>query len=109
VFAPNAAVCVVAASSGYPDTPRTGDRIDGLHAASAAEGITVFCAGVGDDGAGRLVTAGGRVLSIVGEGADLATARQRAYEGIALVSWRGMLVRTDIAKAAVSTLSREAS
>jgi phosphoribosylamine--glycine ligase len=109
MFAPNAAVCVVAASSGYPDAPRTGDRIDGLHAANAAGGVTVFCAGVGDDGAGRLVTAGGRVLSIVGEGADLATARQRAYEGIALVSWRGMHVRTDIAKAAVSTDNREAS
>ncbi|MCB0978452.1 MAG: phosphoribosylamine--glycine ligase [Acidimicrobiales bacterium] len=97
-FADDAAVLVVAASEGYPIAPRTGDRIDGLDESRGVEGVTVFCAGVkrgSDDG--TLETAGGRVLNVLGRGPDVATARARAYEATARISWPGMHYRHDIA------------
>ncbi len=95
-FADDAFVTVVCASEGYPATPRTGDVIEGLDAAEAA-GATVFCAGVGADGDGHLVTAGGRVLAVTGSGATLDAARAVAYAAVEAVSWPGMHHRTDIA------------
>jgi phosphoribosylamine--glycine ligase len=95
-FAEEAAVLVVAASEGYPVHPRTGDVIDGMASASAVDGATVLAAGVGErDGA--LVTAGGRVLNVVGRGVDAAAARAVAYEALGHVSWPGEHHRTDIA------------
>lgn len=96
-FVSDAAVTVVCASEGYPASPRTGDVIDGLDAARAVPGVAVFCAGVGTDADGRLVTAGGRVLDVTGFGATQAEARARAYEAVGLISWPGMHVRRDIA------------
>lgn len=96
-FADDAAVLVVAASEGYPVAPRTGDRIEGIDAAAALDGVEVLCAGVSRDDHGALVTSGGRVLNVVGRGPDVATARARAYAGIAEVTWPGMHHRTDIA------------
>lgn len=98
-FDDGAAVTVVCACEGYPAAPRTGDPIEGLDAATRVEGVTVFCAGVDVDDAGVLVTAGGRVLSVTGQGPDLASARARAYQGVAHLSWPGMHHRTDIAAA----------
>jgi phosphoribosylamine--glycine ligase len=96
-FSNETAVLVVAASEGYPVGPRTGDPIDGLEAAGAAEAVTVLGAGVGRDGSGRLTTAGGRVLNVVGTAADAAAARERAYGALAQISWPGEHHRTDIA------------
>ncbi|MCU1357466.1 MAG: purD [Acidimicrobiales bacterium] len=96
-FTDDAAVLVVAASEGYPAAPRVGDAIDGLAAAQAVDGVTVLCAGVGSGADGALITAGGRVLNVVGQGPDVATARARAYEGIAAIAWPGLHHRTDIA------------
>ncbi|MGI8754487.1 MAG: phosphoribosylamine--glycine ligase [Acidimicrobiales bacterium] len=96
-FADDAAVLVVAATECYPLAPRSGDVIEGLEAARAVEGATVWCAGVGADRDGRLVTAGGRVLDVVGRGPDAATARARAYEALAQLSWPGMHHRSDVA------------
>ena len=93
----DAAVLVVAASEGYPGPPRTGDIIDGLDQAAAVEGVTVLCAGVRADEGGRLVTAGGRVIDVVGQGPDVATARARAYEALDHLHWPGLHHRTDIA------------
>ncbi len=95
-FADDAAVCVVAAAPGYPTAPVTGLPIDGLTDVAALEGVEVFCAGVGEMD-GRLVTSGGRVLSIVGRGQDLETARRRAYDAVGRVNWPDMMVRRDIA------------
>lgn len=92
-----AAVLVVAASEGYPVAPRTGDRIDGLDAAAKVPGASVLCAGVAADDSGALVTAGGRVLNVVGRGHDVEAARQTAYEALGHLSWPGMHHRTDIA------------
>jgi phosphoribosylamine--glycine ligase len=96
-FSPDAAVLVVAASEGYPTAPRTGDRIDGLDAARAVDGAEVFAAGVATDADGVLVTAGGRVLNVVGRGADVADARDRAYAALAEITWPGEHHRSDIA------------
>lgn len=96
-FADDAAVLVVAASEGYPQSPRTGDAIEGVEAAAAVEGATVLAAGVGERD-GVLVTAGGRVLNVVGRGPDAAAARAVAYEALGHVHWPGMHHRTDIAQ-----------
>lgn len=99
-FDEGAAVTVVCAAEGYPRDVRTGDRITGLHAAQSVPGATVFCAGVAADADGNLITAGGRVLSVTGQGADLESARQTAYEAVRRISWPGMHHRNDIASAA---------
>ena len=97
-FADDAAVAVVLASPGYPESPRFGDPIAGLADADAVDGVTVFHAGVAErDGA--LVTAGGRVLNVVGMAPTIAEARRRAYAAADLVSWPGMHRRRDIARA----------
>ena len=85
---------------------RTGDVIEGLDGARSVEGVSVFCAGVGADPDGRLVTAGGRVLAVTGQGPDLASARGRAYEAVGHIGWPGMHHRNDIASAAVADADR---
>jgi phosphoribosylamine--glycine ligase len=93
-----AAVTVVIASYNYPDTPRTGDPIGGLaDVAEKDEHAYVLHAGTraGDDG--RVVSAGGRVLSVTATGADLGKARQRAYRAVDRISLDGGHHRTDIA------------
>ncbi len=97
-FTSEAAVCVVLASEGYPDAPRTGDPIVGLDDAGAAPGVTVFHAGTqADTGSGAVVTSGGRVLGVTALGATLDEARTRAYGGVDAISWPGMQHRGDIA------------
>jgi phosphoribosylamine--glycine ligase len=96
-FVDDAAVTVVCAVEGYPTAPRTGDRIEGLDTAGRVEGVTVYCAGVADDGTGGLVTAGGRVLDVTALGRDIPSARRQAYQAVACLSWPGMHVRSDIA------------
>jgi phosphoribosylamine--glycine ligase len=102
-FDAGARVTVVCAAEGYPASPRAGDVIEGIEVAAAIEGVEVFCAGVGRDDAGRLVTTGGRVLNVCGSGPTLAEARARAYAGVAAISWPGMQARADIAAAAAGS------
>jgi phosphoribosylamine--glycine ligase len=92
---PGAAVCVVLAAAGYPEQPVAGDPITGIEEA-AARGALVFHAGTAlkDE---RLVTNGGRVLSIVGVGCDLAVATATAYEAADAVRFDGAQMRRDIA------------
>jgi phosphoribosylamine---glycine ligase len=91
-----AAVTVVMAAAGYPDSPRTGDLITGVDEADALEGVDVIHAGTALTDAG-LVTAGGRVLAVSAVGADVADARARAYEGVGLIRFDGAQHRSDIA------------
>jgi phosphoribosylamine--glycine ligase len=93
----DAAVLVVVAAEGYPGDVRTGDVIEGLEAAGLVEGVTVLCAGVAASDDGDLITAGGRVLDVVGRGPDVPQARARAYEAISHLRWPGSFHRTDIA------------
>lgn len=99
-YGEDALVNVVCAASGYPQNPRTGDVITGIEAAAAREGVTVYCAGVARNDEGDLVTAGGRVLNVVGRGATIAEARERAFAAIDDIQFDGMHVRRDIAAAA---------
>lgn len=93
----HAAVGVVVASGGYPGAYRKGLPIDGIDDAEALDGIVVFQAGTASDD-GRLVSAGGRVLNVVGTGPSVAEARDRAYEGVGRIRMDGMEYRTDIAR-----------
>jgi phosphoribosylamine--glycine ligase len=95
----DAAVTVVVAASGYPGTPRAGDPIDGLAAAATVPGAWVLHAGTRSDG-DRVVSAGGRVLSVVGTGPGLAAARAVAYAAVDRIELDGSQHRTDIAAAA---------
>jgi phosphoribosylamine--glycine ligase len=104
-FDDGAAVTVVCASEGYPRDLRLGDPIGGLAEARAVEGVSVFCAGVASGPDGSLVTAGGRVLAVTGQGPDLAAARDRAYDAVRHVRWPGMHHRNDIASAVVADLT----
>lgn len=93
-----AAVDVVLASAGYPDKPRTGVEISGLDEVAGHDGVHVFHAGTAMRD-GEIVTSGGRVLNIVGTGADRAAARRTAYDAVSAISFDGMHHRTDIAAA----------
>ena len=92
----DAAVTVVVAAHGYPGDVRTGDVVGGLDAV-VATGASVLHAGTATDGQGRVVSAGGRVLSVVGTGPDLTAARERAYAGVAAITLEGSHHRSDIA------------
>jgi phosphoribosylamine--glycine ligase len=89
-----ASCCVVVASGGYPGKYATGHRIAGV--AEAGEYALVFQAGTAERD-GTLKTAGGRVLSVVGQGENLGEARSRAYEAIGKITFSGAHHRTDIA------------
>ena len=95
-FRDGAAVTVVLASAGYPESSSKGDVITGVDRAGQQDGVDVIHAGTalaGDD----LVTAGGRVLAVRALGADVADARTRAYAAADLISFPGLQRRDDIA------------
>jgi phosphoribosylamine--glycine ligase len=96
---PRAAVGVVLAAHGYPDTVRKGDEIHGLDAAAKLPG-KVFHAGTALRD-GKVVTSGGRVLCAVGLGDTVEAAQQQAYALTAAVCWDGMQYRRDIGHRAV--------
>lgn len=93
-----AAVAVVVAAAGYPESPRTGDVLEGVDEAAAVPDAYVLHAGTCRDADGRLLSSGGRVLSVVGTGSDVAAARERAYEAVSLIRLNGSHFRTDIAR-----------
>jgi phosphoribosylamine---glycine ligase len=111
---PGAAVAVVIAAEGYPEAPAKGDTIilaeragvegagtavssAGADGAGGAAHAYVLQAGTALDAGGELVSAGGRVLNVVGAGADVAAARAAAYELAGTVEMRGGWYRRDIA------------
>jgi phosphoribosylamine---glycine ligase len=95
-WAPGAAVTVVIAAQHYPGAPVTGDPIEGTQDAERTPGAYLLHAGTAID-RGKLVTAGGRVLNVVGTGPDLAAARAAAYAAAARIRIRGGWFRGDIA------------
>ena len=97
------AVGVVMAAGGYPGSYSKGDEISGLVEASALKDVVVFQAGtkaVGD----RIVTDGGRVLCVTALGQTIAEAKQRAYQAVSLIHFKGAQYRTDISDKALRHL-----
>jgi phosphoribosylamine--glycine ligase len=95
-WSPKSAVAVVLASENYPETPATGRRIRGLKRAAKVPGTHVLHAGTALRD-GKVVSAGGRVLAVVGLGDSLEEARTTAYGSLALIELEGGQFRTDIA------------
>ena len=98
-----ATVCVVMTAGGYPEHYEKGKEITGLTAAKEA-GTLVFHAGTKGE-KDRIVTAGGRVLNVVGQAADIKTAVAKAYEGVGKIHFDGEYHRRDIAHRALERLS----
>jgi phosphoribosylamine--glycine ligase len=86
---------VVLASGGYPGPYQTGFPLTGLDAVDPD--VQVFHAGTRQREDGAIVTAGGRVLTVVATGADLAEARDRAYDNARRITFEGRYYRNDIA------------
>jgi phosphoribosylamine--glycine ligase len=101
---PDAAVCVVMASSGYPGTYHKGVPVEGLEQAAAMEHTWVFHAGTARQ-ADRITTNGGRVLGVTARGASVATAIERAYHTLSCISWPGVQYRRDIGHRAIHRMS----
>lgn len=97
-FEDNAAVCVVLASGGYPESYQKGYRINGLENFNGKDGYYAFHAGtkLAEDG---IVTSGGRVLGITAKGKDLQEARKNAYKATTWVDFTDKYMRNDIGKA----------
>jgi phosphoribosylamine--glycine ligase len=94
-------VGVVLAARGYPGEVETGQRIDGLdRVAAECPDVLVFHAGVKEQ-AGELLTAGGRVMTIVGKGPTFEGAISRAYDAISRIHFEGMQYRRDIGRKAL--------
>jgi phosphoribosylamine--glycine ligase len=93
-------VGVVLASRGYPESSESGRLIEGIDEAERLPGVSVYHAGTARRD-GRLVTAGGRVLTVAARGADFTEAIARAYAGVLMISFDGMQYRRDIGRKAL--------
>lgn len=102
-LSPDAVAGVVLASRGYPESSESGRPIVGISEAEAA-GASVMHAGTAVSD-GELVTAGGRVLAVVGRGRDVQQAIDRAYAGVACVHFDGMQFRRDIGRKAITQIA----
>ena len=99
-------VALTLAANGYPDAPRRGDAISGVDAARRS-GALVFGAGVAADNGVGLVTAGGRVLTVVGRGRTLEAAAGTAYEAAERIGFAGRQMRRDIGRASTGSTAIE--
>ncbi|GBD36700.1 Phosphoribosylamine--glycine ligase [bacterium HR36] len=97
------AVCVVLASEGYPGPYQKGRTIFGLDHAAQLPQVKVFHSGTKVSN-GRVVTDGGRVLSVTALGENLLEAKRRAYEAVKCIEFAGMFYRRDIADRAIRRL-----
>lgn len=102
-FSQKRLVGVVIASRGYPGGSQSGVPIHGIEDAEAIDDVLVFHAGTAER-EGRLVTNGGRVLTVVGRGDTYEQAIAKAYEGVSRISFEGMQYRTDIGQKALPSM-----
>ena len=91
-----AAVCVVMASGGYPESYEKGKEITGLAAAEEDKDVVVFHAGT-KEADGKIVTSGGRVLGVTAVDASIKAARDRAYAAVEKIAFEKNFYRKDIA------------
>ena len=97
-FADNAAVCVMLASDGYPQSYEKGFEIRGLDNFKDKDGYYVFHSGTKFKD-GKVVTNGGRVIGVTAIGPDLVSARKNAYEATEWIDFDNKYMRHDIGKA----------
>lgn len=100
---PDAAVCVVMASKGYPGSYEKGKEITGLDRVKNLEDVVVFHAGTKREGE-RFFTAGGRVLGVTGFGKTIPNAIEKTYQAVSMISFEGAHYRKDIGKRAFKYL-----
>jgi phosphoribosylamine---glycine ligase len=100
-FSNDAAVCVVMAAKGYPESYVKGTEIKGLDAAAALPNVTIYHAGTTQQGAKMLAT-GGRVLGITATGATVREAQMRAYAAVDTIDWPEGFCRRDIGWRAIA-------
>jgi len=101
-FSEDAAVCVVMAAKGYPESYHKGSILNGIEKADALEGVKVFHAGTALQGE-HIVANGGRVLGVTAIAKDIASAQAKAYQAVNTIDWKEGFYRTDIAYRAVTT------
>ncbi len=95
-----AALGVVLAAGGYPDSYRKGDVIKGIDDANGVD-TKVFHAGTATNDQGEVVTSGGRVLCVTALGENVTEAQQKAYEAVTKIKWQDEYHRTDIGHRAI--------
>ena len=100
---PQAAVCVVMASKGYPGDYEKGRPIEGLEEVKTIKDVFIFHAGTAAKD-GRTVTNGGRVLGVTGLGEDIPRAIEKTYQAVKKISWEGVYYRKDIGQKALCWL-----
>lgn len=105
-FQDQAAVCIVMASAGYPESYETGYPITGLDQIAKTDDCFAFHAGTCFDEQNQIVTCGGRVLGITCLGKDLQNARERAYQAVNLVNFKNKYMRNDIGNAILNKLNK---
>jgi len=93
-------VDVVLCAEGYPGSPRTGDKIDGLD--TLPDGVYAFHGATSSTPSGGFITTGGRAIHIVAGGSSVVEARDRAYQGAERVTFTGKFYRSDIARGGVA-------
>jgi phosphoribosylamine---glycine ligase len=96
---PGFAVGIVLAAPGYPESPRVGEPISGLDLLTPFD-VAVFHAGTKRDTSGRVITSGGRVLTVCARGTTVVAARERALQHALRIDFEGRQLRQDIASAA---------
>jgi len=101
---PQASVCVVIASGGYPGSYIKGKEITGLDLLKNQKDIHVFHAGTKSEN-GKIVTNGGRVLNVVASGNGISEAQKKVYDAVSKISFEGAYYRKDIASKAIKNSS----
>ncbi len=101
-FGDDAAVGVVLASEGYPESPQTGAQISGVGEAARQENVSILHAGTTAGDTGEFTASGGRLLTVVATGPDVAQARDTAYKAVETISIPNGHYRTDIAAKAIN-------
>ena len=98
---PEAALCIVMATEGYPGSYAKGSVIGGLAAAESDADVTVFHAGTKQGADGACLANGGRVLGVTALGESIGAARERAYAAVDRIDWPEGFCRRDIGARAV--------
>ncbi|MCI5060915.1 MAG: phosphoribosylamine--glycine ligase [Alphaproteobacteria bacterium] len=102
-------LCVVMAANGYPGSYKKNTVIKNEGKLETMEGVRLFHAGTVRGDTGELLSAGGRVLGVVGQGATILEAQERAYQGVDAIDWTQGFARRDIGHRAVAAMKDKAA